>query len=34
LSLTSLSILVECLWVKLGAYPGVEHLKLLHSGRL
>jgi hypothetical protein len=27
LSLASLSILVECLWVKPGAYPRVEILK-------
>jgi len=34
LSLASLLCLSLCSWVRLGAYPRVELLKVLHSGRL
>jgi len=34
LTLASLSSLVSCLWVRPGAYPWVEHWKVLHSEKL
>jgi hypothetical protein len=30
--MASLSSLVKCLWVRPGAYPGVEHLKSTSPG--
>ncbi len=33
-SLASFSSLVQCSWVKSGTYPALEHLKVLHFGRL
>jgi hypothetical protein len=34
MSLASIFSLVQCLWIMPGAYPRVEHLKVLHSFRL
>jgi hypothetical protein len=33
LSLSSLSSLVQCYWVRPGAYPRVEHLKVASHGK-